>query len=420
MNKRFFLPTVLFVLFIISLVPYVKDLLINQDKFWQGQVEDSREIASAQQLIDPLVLEDYLINETYNKYISYELEPRFWTSLDSKYLKRKAFKAINETFSKSFIQIQNETQETLPTLLKNNLTKSIVKNYVKTLNFYKIFNGAFQFDFNFTPKEQRSLNYIDELSTNQLVMYNQDINLYHKMINKQVSLTQKVYETKVPNSGELFQYNGGSISVWFKLLDLNLLKIQNPIPNPKKNALKGYVRYRKYIRINEPSEINLEIKDDLISTSLLQFQNKSKSSPIYMTVDIYQNFNLKNLIPTNDKMVIHFGKIIPNNLNRDSIFKSLLHITSKEKSIKTASLTLHGSITKDIKKQKFKSKIKKLVYSFKDQEFTNESKITTTLRGTSKNSINIKNKIKRNILKKYKSKLIKSFKLDQFSSSIGQ
>lgn len=416
-----------FLLFLIAgaigITPTVKRYVLSPQPLWKNQPHDAREIASFKHLVDPLILEDYFINESYNKYMSYELEPRFWTSLDGKYLKTKASLALHETFTKTFIQMEKENEHNLTAVFKKNLLDTVVNQYIKTLNFYKIFNGAFQFDFNFTPKEHRFLTYDDELSSNQLVIHNKKNNLHQMMVKPDHSWAKAVHLSKTPHSGEQYQYNGGSISVWLKLLDLNLLKLQNPVPNPKKNALKGYIRYRKYFRVNEPSKINLEINNDLISSKMLHFKKNSKENFIYMTVDIYQKFNLKSMIPQNDKMVINFGSIIPNNLNRDSIFKDMINMFSNEKKIETATLTLRGETKSASGKQKFRTKIETLVYSFVDKKFTNHSKIHTKLHTSyrsSQGSGHLKLKIKNSILKNNKQQLIKAFHLDKFSSDLGQ
>jgi len=382
-----------------------------------------REIASIDEQIDPKIFDDFLIPETYKRFIEYDMEPRFWTDLDDKYLQAKAKVALNSTLVDTFSSLASpQNKKPITALLKENLIKNIVSNYIKTAQVFKIFNGTFQIDLNFTPKEHLNINYDHELSTNQLINFENSGSLYDELVSSEISNAKQMASIDFPVSTELYQYTGGSISIWLKLLDMSFNPLK-PIPNPKKNAVKGFVRYRRYFKVNSPSRMDFQLNSEAVTSNLLHFK-KNKEGTInsrFITVDIIKEFNLKNLIPKDGRMEIHFGNIVPNNIKKGNIIRNFF--SKKEKKINTGELSFSGEF-KGYRNGTYKSTIKKLVYDFKKKRFSSKSKISTRLRGhfngngSSQEKVRLKNKIKNTIIKKHAADLIEKFQLNRFDSRL--
>ena len=111
----------------------------------------------------------------------------------------------------------------------------------------------------------------------------------------------RIIKANLPYVGEK-QYQGGSITLWVKVLDTawNPLK---PIPNPKKNAIKGFLRFRKYLRVNRKESIEA-LKGPV---ELLHITPSDEGGPIYYTVDLIKTFNLQELTPKLDRLVGRSG-----------------------------------------------------------------------------------------------------------------
>ncbi len=393
-------------------------------KHWaslEKQKTSKREIASIDESIDPNIFNDFLIPETYKKYIEYDMQPRFWTDLDDKYLQTKAKLALNNTFVQTFAKVATPQEEKpLAALFKENLIKNLVTQYIKTAQVFKIFNGTFQIDLNFTPIEHQNITYKKELSSNQLISFDEAGSLYDELVADETTLAQQMASVDFPVSTELYQYTGGSISIWLKLLDMSFNPLK-PIPNPKKNALKGFVRYRRYFKVNSPSRMDFNLSDDKVTSKVLHFKKNKEvfTNARYITVDIIKEFNLKNLIPSDGRMEIHFGDIVPNNIKKGNIIRDFF--SKKEKNINTGELIFSGEF-KGYRSGSYKTKIKKLVYDFKEKKFTSKSSLRTRLRGhfngsgTQSEKMRIKRKIKNTIINKHANDLINKFQLKRFDS----
>lgn len=402
----------------------LKDAQRPLPSLWKNQPQSHQRSPASTKLdhLDLELISDYFEYPTYNKFIGYDIKSRFWTNKDDDYLKAKSIKTIQEAFVKSF-QHSEETQinQKASIILKQNIYKGFVENFIKTINIGKMINGQFQFDFEFYPFMDIELNYDRELSSNQLIRLDDDKSI-DKLINEETKdISQEIYSMPWPDSGEYYQYVGGNLTLWIKVFDL-VWHPSQPIPNPKKNAIKGFVRYRRYFKVNPQNNKIHEIKNSNFDIDHIIYKKDENEEKRFLTVDVFKQFDLENQIPQLDKMEIHFGKLLPSNIVHDSILEDLL---SKDlPAIDTGEMVLSGKYQSELngtKKLNTNIKVKKLVYDFKNHEFTEESKVVVTLAGNQldvENSGIIKNEIKDRLLRSSALELTNALDLKEFYSHL--
>ena len=130
-----------------------------------------------------------------------------------------------------------------------------------------------------------------------------------------------------------------------------------------KNAVKGYVKYRKYYRVNKKIHTNFtENKYSYVLES-----RKTGNEPLMMTVDTYKVFNMANLAPKLDRVEISFGKLLPHKTDKGFwLTRPFVKMFTKEK--ETGRL-LVGVYEAGKSKAKATIKVKKLIFSFEDNRF---------------------------------------------------
>lgn len=379
---------------------------------------------------DPDSLEiyrDYFSYPTYQKYLSYDLSLNFRTNKDEPYVKEVLQESLRETIRTSLIQKKTETAEEgveshdkgLVALIKGNLINNLVDNFVKTIKVYKIINGTFQIDLNFVPKVQKEFGYGPELASNELVNWSQKDSLFNELKKEDVPLHQKILETPVPSGSNTYQYKGGQITIWFKVMDLVPTL---HLPNPKKRGVKGFIRLRRYYRAPELANTDPFIEDKDFRLNMVHFKslkkkNKNGVSENFVTADIYKEFDLENPVPKLDRVELHFGKVLPDNFHKNSLIGRLF--AYKEKTIETSELNLYGVLKYHDKEYVFESQLNKLVFDFKSGEFSKKSKIKTVfkksnLKGPQLGSAQLK--VYNKLLEEHGLKLIESFKLGEIHS----
>lgn len=366
--------------------------------------------------------QDYFSHDTAGKYVKYDLDYKFWTNKNKADIREKSKIAFHNAISKTLVgdvKQGKDSQESLQDVFKKNLTESLVDEFIKTLFVFNIMNGKFQFDFEISPNFSNNINIDDELHTNQLISLN-DRNKLTGLINQQaLGLKDKVSQTYIPSDNNNYQFMGGSITLNLDILDLSWDPTQ-PIPKPTKNALKGFVRFRRYFRINNPELYDLAIKDDSIEVSQSpgKFKLIKGSKQYFITVDIYKKFNIENPAPTLDRIEISLGKIktnTPSNRKLFNIFKK------KDKDIATAKYILRGNYTYKKHQYEFESELKTLrVNDFESLAFvqkdTIETKILTPQRAFARDiSSTLIKKINQSLLSVHAMKIIKSLDLARLS-----
>ena len=255
----------------------------------------------------------------------------FHTNNDKKYLTETTKKALQEALAKSLGV--DDPEKGLAKIVAGNLKEAIVDSFVKTLRVYKIVNTGLQFDIAFTPTPNTAKDFNAELSSNQLIRLDETNSLSSKWAQiEKGTFTDTVYKNSslIPVNAKGVNYIGGVATVYIEILDANP-KIR--LPNPLKNGVKGFIRYRRYYRVQQ---------DHTAKTTCDKFTMSSNRAgegvPTFYTVDLYKNFNLKNLIPTPETIEVYPGLIASTNVGRDQMLPSSQEKVGK--SISTASFNI--------------------------------------------------------------------------------
>lgn len=319
------------------------------------------------------LLRPYFQFKTYNKYLNYDLEINFRTNKDDSNILDSSKQALKEALAKTLVLPENgDPKESIIKIFKENFMQELITRFVKTLKVYKIINGSFQIDLNFIPRVSAHFNFDEELSSNQLIRW--DSLSEHELELESIhhTIAQKVLSLSLPNNDDPFQYKGGQISLWFKLVDL---KPKFKINSDKKTMASGFIRYRKYLRaphLLKPIKLkgNDKLKFDNIS-----FKPYRQRDP-YITVDIYQDFDSQTPNSKLSHVAFHFGTLLEDNFHNNS----LLTTFHKGKSpIKTGELIFKGTYQMRGHSYKFKSLVKSLVFDFRKENFKRSSKINVEL-----------------------------------------
>lgn len=395
--------------------------LVQQDlrptPFWESQKRAERSPANFLTDLDTDVYKDYFLPDKFKNYLNYDVQVRFSSDTDKEYINSKAKEALHAAFGKTFMELNagDNPDATLTVAMKKNLVSEVMDKFVKTLYVYKIFDGNFQIDFIFTPRVISSIDYQHELSTNQLIHLDNTGSLHKKLTAQDISLPELIKNNKVPNNGELYQYLAGAISVNVELADLTPAF---KIPDPKKNIVKGNVKFRKYYRINDRSLLNLNLKEKGFTVDTLHLKEVDDSKEHILTVDLIKSFNLKELVPENDRLEISFGEISDLKIKKRNLWSRFMSFING-KDITTSDLHIYGKYDGE----EYKAKVEKLVYSFKEKKFTYESKINlrqdfSAHHRNASDDMQAQRWFKKELLEDSKDEVISQLKLNTFSKDI--
>ncbi|WP_413560264.1 hypothetical protein [Bdellovibrio sp. HCB209] len=275
----------------------------------------------------------------------------FHTSGDKKYLAETTRKSIQSAIAQTLGE-ENPSQG-LAKLALGNVKNEVIENFIKTLKVYKLVNLGLQFDLNFAP-EPYSLTFAPELSSNQLVRLDEVGQLSKKWdVLENQGLTNQLYANSVlVKQDGTADYIGGTISIFVEILDT---KPKLGLPKITKNGVKGYVRYRRYFRVNSP----------LTAGSCSGFDTAvtvGSRVPTFYTVDVYKNFDLKNLLPTEETLEIYPGLIAATQEGRPEL---LPESGGKYSSVPTMRYEVRQKKMTDT----IEFSVKKMVYDLKDRKF---------------------------------------------------
>lgn len=318
------------------------------------------------------VLADFFTPNDFAKIVSYEVRPRFWTDQNEEYLEKKFRQTVDESIVSTLREKESAGNEpVLSSLIKKNVSEAFVRNFVKTIQVHNLVNATFQFDLFFTPRMEKNIHFRKELASNQLINLDDNGQLYQMIApseNEVEGQVATILRTQVPFDGER-QFVGGSMTLWFKVLDTAWNPLR-PIPNPKKNAVKGFLRYRKYIRVNR--KVSITSQKGLVD--MIHIAPMLENTPIYYTLDIIKTFNLGDLTPKLARLEIYPGALEPNNVHKGSVLHRLF--SRGEETIETAHYNAHGKVNGS----PFTARLEKLVYDFEDKKWLWDSHININLR----------------------------------------
>lgn len=365
------------------------------------------------------VLEDYFQYDNHSGYVSYTMDANIWSDKGTKYFAKKGQKAINDALLKSFKEVNKNKELSLPAQAPKHIIQSLIKNFAYTLKVYKIIDANFEIDLSFIPKNNNMANYKGEMKSNQLVHLDNKGELLKELNEVGRTLPEHILAAKIPSTGHLYQYMGGAITIGAELLDTSW-RITQPIPKPKKNALKGFLRFRKYYRVNQPGQINLDglfSETKNMKVEMTHFKKNKEFDKTFLTVDVMYSFNLADLIPKKEKAVVHFGELVSLDKNHDNIIKRIFQVFKKSHDVQTADLYIQGRYNGKNGPSKFKTKINRIVYNYRKNEFERSSSLRTFSNNSSQD-FKINTDIRRVIFdKKNEDKLIEALKLEPLFDS---
>jgi len=327
---------------------------------------------------DVQLLKDLFQFDTRGKQLKYVVRSKFWTSMDKPYLQKKAKEALEQAIAKTLAV--TDAEGGLLGKFKQNLTQEFLKEFVYTLQVYKILNGTIQFDLYFLPEEDSVNDFSNEYSSNRLVRLSETGTLQQKLRDQEnwtvtgqlgKASHKLIALSRLAGNQDRTLYAGGAISVYLKLADMRWDPLK-PVPHPKKNAVKGFIRYRRYF-IHDGSLVEGSCKTDRVSIGKLEWASGKKQSDQLMTVDLYKAFNLANMDPTSQTLEIFPGRWLASNQGRGGLLpRGFLGFKDHEwvgKNLKTGSVYISGTANSFGPPGNFEHELKSLVYSFENKRF---------------------------------------------------
>ncbi|WP_415064314.1 hypothetical protein [Bdellovibrio sp.] len=291
----------------------------------------------------------------------------FHTNSDKEYLSNTAKKALQEALIESLGG--DVPEQALGKVVAGNLKEAMIENFVKTMRVYKIINTGLQVDLAFVPKANNRNDFSAELSSNQLVRLSETGKLSGKWESLERStITGSLYHNSVyvPARQDEADYIGGMMSIYVEILDTSP-KIK--IPSITKNGVKGFIRYRRYYRLNKNLAKSLSCDNFAVNVT------RPEGVPLFYTVDLYKNFNLKNLIPTEETLEVFPGLLATSSEGRNELMPRSLEKAGKSISTATFAVEQKRNISGEVS-----FSLKKLVYSLKEKSLDREKSQVDLIR----------------------------------------
>lgn len=361
-------------------------------------------------------LKDYFNFSTFKKYVQYDLGLSFTSNVAS--LKEQSqwkplfHRSLEKTLSPKYDKAEN-FESIFLTAFNDSLLNDFTTNFLEELSLRKIKTGQFQVDITFKPKLTPQFSYNSEISSNQLIHWgltnNFQKNLREKKKEEQMGLPQHILTTQLPNTSPAYQYKGGIITIWFEVSE--------------DQKTSGFIRFRKYFTAPHISSLEPYIKQKDFRLTMIHFKDEANANELFVTSDFYQSYSLDKPRPKAERLELHFGKLLPNNLSQKNLGSRELASLSplnksaqaKERSLDLGSLNLHGVANYDGTDHHFTSKIESLVFDFEKGNFHQNSRIRTTFRDTKLKGHRrgaLKHKVAEKILNEHGLSLIQKFRLD--------
>ena len=235
----------------------------------------------------------------------------FYVDGDKDYLSETAKKALHQALTDSLL---DKSGQGLAKVVASNLKEQMVENFVKTMRFYKLINVGLQMDISFLPEPNQKDSLESEMNSNQLVRFDELGKLSQKWTALETNTrTQSLYNNSVlvPVTSGQADLVGGAVTLYIEILDATP---KFKLPRLTKNGVKGYIRYRRYYRMNEELAAKTTCDKYVISS-----QRAGKNVPLFYTLDMYKNFNIKNIVPTDETLEIFPGLLAKNSDGRHEL-----------------------------------------------------------------------------------------------------
>ena len=394
------------------------------EPYWGENKISSRNPASVLDQLSPEIeiYKDFFSYDSYQKRVSYDLDVKLRTDVSEEYLKKKAELALHDSFRISFEKMKEVKEKDPPLigLFKEGLIESFTTHFVKTIGALRLVNSTFQIDFSFVPKIHKDLNYIPEFSSNQLIQWNDTGSFYDELTKGDLSLQEQILKTKIPANDKPYQYYGGQLSIWLKVLDMHP---RFDIPDPKKNAVKGFLRFRRYYKANDIADLKPFLRGQDLKMENVKIEMEKGKKDFFVTVDVFKEFSLGSIMPKLDRMDIHFGTLQPDNLYKNSFIGMLF--TNDNGTIKTGEIKIKGQFKADDgSMQPFRTTLERLSYDFNKKSFDiGASKLFTTTSGPSSGDEQrmrpLNMQFEEMLLKHFAPELIEGLSLKEFHHDVG-
>lgn len=275
-----------------------------------GQIE-----ASPLNDMDTVLFGDLFHADTHGKRMKWTMKTRFWTDMDSGHLRDGA----SDAFQKAIIKTLSDDSD--PSIgfakrLQSNLVEQILKEFVMTLKVYKIISKTLQFDVYFVPSFDSPETLVPEFSNNGLVQLEQTGRLTGDLkrlddwkLTSALSAFAKESRAVAPADESGYRRIGSVLTVNIKILDMDW-DISRPIPKTKQNAVKGFVRVRRYFAGPAGSDKPGSCEKGF---TLKSAQIRGESNEHWTTVDAIYSFNLASFLPKADRIEIFPGRLMSPN-----------------------------------------------------------------------------------------------------------
>ncbi len=323
-------------------------------------------------------IEDYVIYNDFEGNVDYKMSVDFWSDKGISYFTKNGKEAIEKGLTEGFKQLIKkgaDEETTLKSTVLPEVLKEFLNTFVYTIKVHKLIDSNFELDIQFTPYNKDSVSYQDELQTNQLINLESQGSLYQAYEDHDKNFVNKVMGAQIPVSNEHYQYIGGAITLASELIDTNW-KVTQPIPKPKKNGIKGYLRLRKYYRVNYPTDLKIDSFNSKTLNITSQEFNAKNEAPQVVTVDTIYEYNLASLIPKKTKTVVHFGKVVSLDKKHDNLLKRFFNLLKKKNDIKTSEFTFKGDFSNGPIRSNFTGKLYNLVYDHEKKNFSSKSHVS--------------------------------------------
>ena len=372
------------------------------DSFWANQsikeFDDRGRLPSSLMDFNPDSIEiyrDYFNFDSFQKYLSYDLELVVQTNqkeAESQLRAKELFqRSLKDSLSSSDIDIMN--------LVEGNLISDVVQRVMESLDDKVIY----QVDLNFSPRVTSEFSFKKELASNDLLVWYQGNTLLQDLKKTKRPLHEVVADTSTPQTINTYQYKGGQISLWFS-----------------KAHKKGFIRFRRYCSSTELAQTDPFVDQESFRLSLIHFKKletkdgEASHRDSFITIDIYKDFHIEKTKPRLNRMEVHFGKLLPPVFHEFNLIER--PYAYQDQVIETSELNLHGVVKHHGKSHIFVTKLEKLVFNFQKGEFSDQSKLKTTIKsnyieGSQKGVL--QHKIHRKLIHENAIKLIDSFDLGE-------
>lgn len=250
--------------------------------------------------------EDFFHIDSRGKQVRYIAVARFWSDIDREYLSRATRDAIAEGLTEGLTRVEGEVDLAV---IGAELEAAFLDRFITTLALYKIVNKRLQVDLYFLPVPDSPVDYAPQLATNRLIRLDDTGGLRDAMDAARDPLDRdrltRTFESIVAldSSDARYVYLGGVITVSARILDLRIDPFK--VPNTAKNAVKGYVRCRRYFAArgfsdHKPSH----------SRARFTYSAAAGKSMQYVTVDHVSTFSAGQPKPVPQALDLHFGVLL--------------------------------------------------------------------------------------------------------------